>query len=89
MIQRFIDLGVDGIISNDPQMVRAVQQPSTNSRGSWANQLVAYWKMDDGLTNSFASTVTDSKGTNAATLVRNDGALYIGLAAARPNLAVA
>jgi glycerophosphoryl diester phosphodiesterase len=76
VIQRFIDLGVDGIISNDPQMVRAMQQPSTNTVSSLTNQLFAYWKMDDGLTNPFATTVTDSEGTNAATLVRNDGASH-------------
>jgi glycerophosphoryl diester phosphodiesterase len=76
VIQRFIDLGVDGVISNDPAMVRAVQQPGTNTLGSLPNQLVTYWRMDDGLTNSFATTVTDSKGTNVATLVRGDGASH-------------
>jgi glycerophosphoryl diester phosphodiesterase len=76
VIQRFIDLGVDGIISNDPALVRSLQQPSTNSPSGLGDQLVAYWKMDDGLTNFFATTVTDSKGTNAATLVRNDGASH-------------
>jgi glycerophosphoryl diester phosphodiesterase len=75
-IKRFIDMGVDGVISDDPGMVRALQQPSTNSLSSLTNQLVAYWKMDDGLTNSLATTVADSKGTNSATLVRNDGASH-------------
>jgi glycerophosphoryl diester phosphodiesterase len=76
VIKTFIDLGVDGIISDDPGMVKALQQPSTNSVGTLSNQLVAYWKMDDGLANSFATTVADSKGTNAATLVRGDGASH-------------
>lgn len=76
VIQRFLDLGVDGIISNDPRMVRTLQQPNTNTVSSLTNQLFAYWKMDDGLTNSFATRVTDSRGTNSATLVRNDGASH-------------
>jgi glycerophosphoryl diester phosphodiesterase len=75
-IKRFIDMGVDGVISDDPGMVRALQQPSTNSLSSLGNQLMAYWKMDDGLTNAFATTVADSKGTNSATLVRGDGASH-------------
>jgi len=32
-----------------------------------------YWKMDDGLANTFATTVTDSTSTNHATFVRGDG----------------
>jgi glycerophosphoryl diester phosphodiesterase len=76
VIKTFIDMGVDGIISDDPGMVRALQQPGTNSPGSFTNQLVAYWKMDDGLTNGFATTVADSQGANAATLVRGDGASH-------------
>jgi glycerophosphoryl diester phosphodiesterase len=76
LIQHFIDLGVDGIISNDPGLVWTLQQPNTNTVTSLPNQLVAYWKMDDGLTNSFATTVADSTGTNAATLTRNDGASH-------------
>ena len=75
-IKTFIDMGVDGVISDDPGMVRALQQPSTNSLSGLGNQLVAYWKMDDGLTNAFATTVADSKGANSATLVRNDGASH-------------
>jgi hypothetical protein len=76
VIKTFIDMGGDGIISDDPGMVRALQQPGTNSPGSLTNQLVAYWKMDDGLTNAFATTVADSQGANAATLVRGDGASH-------------
>jgi glycerophosphoryl diester phosphodiesterase len=75
-IKTFIDLGVDGVISDDPGMVRALQQPNTNTVSSLTNQLFAYWKMDDGLANSFATTVTDSKGANSATLTRNDGASH-------------
>ncbi len=75
-IKTFIDLGVDGVISDDPGMVRALQQPSTNSVSSLTNQLVAYWKMDDGLADAFATKVADSQGTNSAALMRNDGASH-------------
>ncbi|HEY5913291.1 MAG TPA: glycerophosphodiester phosphodiesterase family protein [Verrucomicrobiae bacterium] len=75
-IRHFIDLGVDGIISNDPDLVRRLQQPATNAPAELGDGLVAYWKMDDGLADAFAVTVADSKGTNAGTLVRNDGASH-------------
>jgi len=75
-IQYFINLGVDGIISNDPAAVKGVQSPPTNAPGNLADGLVAYWKMDDGLTNPFTTVVSDSRGTNAGTLVRNDGASH-------------
>lgn len=76
-IQQFINLGVDGIISNDPATVKGLQQPpATNAPAYLGDRLVAYWKMDDGLTNAFATTVADSKGNNAGTLVRNDGASH-------------
>ncbi len=75
-IQTFLDRNVDGIISNDPGMVKQLQQPVTNAPANLGDRLIAYWKMDDGLTNPFSTTVTDSKGTNSGTLVRNDGASH-------------
>jgi hypothetical protein len=75
-IERFIDLGVDGIISDDPGMVKTLREAGTNTFGKLGDQLVSYWKMDDGLTNAFSTTVADSTGTNSATLVRNDGASH-------------
>jgi len=76
-IQNFINLGVDGIISNDPASVRGRQQPPATNAPTWlGDRLVAYWKMDDGLSNSFATAVVDSEGGSAGTLVRNDGASH-------------
>jgi glycerophosphoryl diester phosphodiesterase len=78
-ITNFINLGVDGIVSDDPWAVRGVPPPIviiTNPPPPptfLGDRLVAYWKMDDGLANAFATTLTDSKDTNHATLVRNDG----------------
>ncbi|HOC56437.1 MAG TPA: glycerophosphodiester phosphodiesterase family protein [Verrucomicrobiota bacterium] len=71
-INTFIGLGVDGIISDDPGAVRNYQQPATNGPVSLPDGLIAYWRMDDGLTNAMAVSVTDSEGTNTATLVRGD-----------------
>lgn len=75
-IKSFIDLGVDGIISNDPGMVKSLQQTVTNGTVTLGAGLVAYWKMDDGLSNAFAVSVADSKSTNSGTLTRNDGASH-------------
>lgn len=76
-IQQFINLGVDGIISNDPATVKGLQQPpATNAPTHLGDRLVAYWKMDDGLTDPFATTVADSRGGNVGSLVRNDGASH-------------
>lgn len=78
-ITNFINLGVDGIVSDDPWAVRGVPPPIvfiTNPPPAptfLGDRLVAYWKMDDGLANAFATVVTDSLNANHATLVRNDG----------------
>ncbi len=75
-IQNFLDLGVDGIISNDPGMVRQLQAGLNNSPIRLEDRLVAYWKMDDGLADPFSSSVKDSAGENAGALFRNDGASH-------------
>lgn len=81
-ITNFINMGVDGIVSDDPWAVRGVPPPdlyTTNPPPAptfMADRIVSYWTMDDGLSNSFSTTVADSKGTNPGTLVRNDGASH-------------
>jgi glycerophosphoryl diester phosphodiesterase len=75
-IKHFIDMGVDGIISNDPGAVKDYQAPPTDGPVNLPEGLVSFWKMDDGLLNPMATSVTDSKGTNHGTLVRNDGASH-------------
>ena len=52
-------------LANYSRLLRTTRWPS-------ASDLVAYWKMDDGLSNAMAIAVTDSHGTNHATLVRAD-----------------
>lgn len=75
-IRRFTEMGVEGIISNDPAAVRGLTPPATNAPAYIGDRLVAYWKLDDGLTDAFATVVSDSRGTNTATLVRRDGASH-------------
>jgi len=75
-IQNYLNMGVDGIISNDPGMVKQLQQGLTNGPIDLADRLVAYWKLDDGLTSPFATNVADSIGENSGSLVRNDGASH-------------
>jgi glycerophosphoryl diester phosphodiesterase len=78
-ITNFINMGVDGIVSDDPWTVRGVPPPInyTNSPPPdptfLADRLIAYWKMDDGLTNALATNIADAKSTNHATLIRSDG----------------
>lgn len=78
-ITNFINMGVDGIVSDDPWAVRGVPPPVvvvTNAPPPptyLADRLGAYWKMDDGLTSAFATVVADSNSTNHASFVRNDG----------------
>lgn len=78
-ITNFINMGVDGIVSDDPWTVRGVPPPVnyTNAPPAAATylgeRLIAYWKMDDGLTNTLATNVMDAKSTNHAALIRGDG----------------
>lgn len=78
-ITNFINLGVDGIVSDDPWAVRGVPPPINFTNNPppaptvLSDRLLAYWKMDDGLSNAFATSVTDSKATNHAIFFRNDG----------------
>ena len=72
-IKTFIDMGVDGIISNDPGAVRQYQEPTTNGPVNLSDGLLTYWRMDDGLADAMATSVADSKGPNTVTLVRGDG----------------
>lgn len=78
-ITNFIPMGVDGIVSDDPWTVRGVPPPVNYTNNPPAattylgDRLIAYWKMDNGLSNSFSTTLTDSKSTNDATFLRPDG----------------
>jgi glycerophosphoryl diester phosphodiesterase len=72
----YASLGVDGIISNDPERVKNLQSTNAAAAPYLGDHLVAYWPMDDGLTNALATAVADRAGTNTGTLVRSDGASH-------------
>lgn len=71
-IRTFIDMGVDGIISNDPGMVENLQEPATNGPVNLPEGLLAYWRMDDGFTHLWSAQALDSKGASHATMQRFD-----------------
>jgi hypothetical protein len=81
-ITNFINMGVDGIVTDDPWAVRGVPPPTNYTTNPpapptfLADRIVSYWNMDDGLSNSFATTISDSEENNDGTLVRNDGASH-------------
>jgi len=71
-ISSYVQMGADGVISNDPGMVNQLGQPPTNNPAAFSMDMVAYWKMDDGLSNAMATAVKDHQGTNDSALVRAD-----------------
>lgn len=73
-IETYAGLGVDGIISNDPARVWHLGDTPSQPAPYVGDRLVAYWPLDDGLTDALATTVRDHRGTNTATLLRADGA---------------
>jgi glycerophosphoryl diester phosphodiesterase len=67
-IQTWVDMGVDGIVSDDPGLVRYLtdDQPSPNE--AFAEELVSYWKFDDGLTEINSTNATDVEARNPGML---------------------
>lgn len=62
-IRRFVELGVDGIISNDPARVRSITRPRPPGlMGGLRRGLAAYWPLDDGMGMPGATVVKDTRG---------------------------
>jgi glycerophosphoryl diester phosphodiesterase len=74
-IARFVDLGVDGIISNDPGRVKAISNPTVPVAGDLARGLVAYWPMDDGVKDPSSRVLIDRCGTNDGALTVKSGSV--------------
>ncbi|MDA3924649.1 MAG: glycerophosphodiester phosphodiesterase family protein [Kiritimatiellae bacterium] len=72
IIQSKLELGVDGIISNDPALVCYLRDDTPSSNPDLATDLLSYWKFDDGLTNANCSSVTDIEGRNHGTIYDQD-----------------
>ncbi|MBL7077296.1 MAG: hypothetical protein ISS31_07480 [Kiritimatiellae bacterium] len=90
-VQTYVDLGVDGISSDDPGLVRYLLDHQPSSNEAFAEELVSYWKFDDGLTDINTTHAADVEERNPGTLegfdspptwttgvqARVDGALYL------------
>lgn len=84
-ITNYINLGGDGMVSDDPWAVRGGPPPIvviTNPPPPptyLADRLVAYWKMDDGLANAYATEVTDRHHINHAAFFPIAGLVPVAL----------
>ena len=59
-IQSMADLGVDGLITNDPRLAADILGRNTFALNTIGNGLISYWELD-------ASSAMDSRGTNHGT----------------------
>ncbi len=67
-IRDFLDLGVDGIISDDPVLVNNLADDSPSGFQQLASNIISYWKFDDGLTDINSTEVNDQENNNPGTL---------------------
>lgn len=83
-IEKFIDYGVDGIITDDPRLVANLTDTRSSTRHELAQDLVSYWAMDDGLNDFFNRVALDCEGRNPGaiqgdpTWMRGSDALFGG-----------
>ena len=57
--QKYIDMGVDRILADDPRMGKLLASSAPSSNVQLSRNLVAYWKFDDGLVDPAATNVDD------------------------------
>lgn len=67
-VQSFVGLGVGGVISDDPALVRNIADGGPSANPILAGGLVSYWKLDDGLADAAASNALDVEGSNPGSL---------------------
>ena len=65
-IRDFLDMGVDGIISDDPGLVNDLADDSPSGYKQMATNIISYWMFNDGPVNTVA---TDHEGDNPGTLM--------------------
>ena len=58
-MQKFIDMGVDGIMSDTPRLATSIAKSIPSPNRQLSEGLVAYWKLDDGLDSPAASILED------------------------------
>ena len=67
-VQDAVDLGVDGVISDDPALVRELSRDDPVDNDSLVDGLVSYWKFDDGVADDSATTAVDVEVVNPGAL---------------------
>lgn len=72
-IDRFVAMGVDGIISNDPGRVRSADGETNELSSRLADSLVAYWPFDEGLSAPSTRLLSDAWGANHGTVTAKAG----------------
>lgn len=58
-MQKFLDMGVDGIMSDTPRLATAIVKDAPSPNAKLSEGLSAYWKLDDGLDSPSASILED------------------------------
>ena len=67
-ISDFLDLGVDGIISDDPGLVADLSDDSPSAFQQLSSNIISYWKFDDGLTDIYSIEAGDYENINPGQL---------------------
>ena len=67
-IETYLDMGVDGLLVDNPPRARNWQPSPPSSNEQLAQGLVAYWKLDDGLLDPAATNAEDVEGYSSGRL---------------------
>lgn len=67
-IETFLDLGVDGLLVDNPPKAKNWQPSPPSSNEQLSQGLVAYWKFDDGLPDPAATNADDVEGLSSGRL---------------------
>lgn len=68
-IEAYMNMGVDGLLVDDPFQAKTWTQHKPPTNVQLSQDLVAYWKLDDGLSNAYATNADDVE-------TRSPGRLY-------------
>jgi len=68
VIQDFLAMGIDGIITDDPGLASDLADDSSSGNEQMVSELVSYWRFDDGLTNIYSTLAYDIEDRNPGAL---------------------
>jgi glycerophosphoryl diester phosphodiesterase len=72
-IQDFLDMGVDGIITDDPALARSLAATDLSTHAQMASEVVSYWQFDDGQSDEHSRTISDVEMRNPGSLQGPEG----------------